>query len=135
MQELEDYPSVGFPPIDEDHREIGAALRRLLDAVKDDEAARCLFLAEALIERTFAHFAFEEQLMEKIGYPFFARHKRTHEAFLTEAQRRVEELRANGLTANCLRWCAETMEWFRAHVRTEDMSLARALVAAARPAR
>jgi hemerythrin len=135
MQMSEEYPPVGFPPIDEDHHEIAVALRRLVDAVKADDAAQCAALAGALIERTVAHFALEERLMEEIGFPFFARHKLAHDAFLAEAQRRLEELSAKGLTIDCLRWTAETMEWFRSHVLTEDMALGRALVAAVGRAR
>ena len=130
MQELVDYPPVGFAPIDQDHREIAVALRRLVGAVRNDDTVLSVPLADALIARTGAHFALEERLMEEIGFTFFPRHKRTHDRFLEEAQRVLEELRAQGLTTGCLSWTAETMGWYRAHVLTEDMSLGRALVAA-----
>jgi len=130
MEDFEAYPSIGIAVLDDEHRALGNALRLLLEAVKDDDWPRCVVLAEVLIDGAAAHFLHEEQLMESIGFTFFGRHKRTHDAFLQEARHHIEELRAHGLTAACLRWTAETMEWFRAHVLTEDMALGRALAAA-----
>ncbi len=128
MPESDAYPPVGFPPIDEDHREIAIALGRLVRAVKDDNNEMCVVLANTLVDTTIAHFAREERLMKEIGFPFFDRHKRTHEVFLAKAQLRLEELRTRGMTADCLRWCAETIEWFGSHVRTEDLALGHALL-------
>ena len=132
MEQAAEYPPVGVPEIDRDHLDLSACLRRLLDAVKDDDRVRALALAEALVERARAHFALEEQLMREIAFVFSARHQRTHDRFLEEAERHLEELRAFGLNSRCLRWTAETMEWFRSHVLTEDMALGRALISSMR---
>jgi hemerythrin-like metal-binding protein len=128
MNEWDFYPQVGFPSIDSDHREIAVALRRLIDAVQDDDQLSAAALAGAMVARTVTHFALEERLMDEIEFTFSPRHRRAHDAFVARAQERLAELNAQGLTLACLQWTTETMEWFRSHVLTEDMALARALI-------
>jgi len=124
----DEYPAVGIPRMDEDHAKIAMALRQLIEAVRSDDTTAAKVLARALIERTIEHFFLEKGLMEEISFEFIERHRLAHQDFLTEAQRALEELTERGLTVDCLRWTSETMAWFRNHVRTEDLALARALM-------
>ena len=131
------YPEVDVVEIDVEHRALGALVRRMLDAMKRDDAARTLSLGRQLAAAAGEHFAHEESLMRDIRYPNESRHARTHEAFLAEARLRLDIVEARGLTAEALRWAGQLDEWFHRHVRTEDMWLALALNrarAASRPA-
>lgn len=128
---LDDYPTIGVPEIDREHLALANELRKLLAAVKDDDRDLTVVVAGNLIEGAKEHFAHEERLMREIRFTGSARHKQSHDEFLTKARLHFDELRADGLNADCLRWVATTMDWFRSHVRVEDTALARALTARA----
>jgi hemerythrin-like metal-binding protein len=127
MQGPEEYPAIGIAELDDEHRLLAADLRDLLAAVKEDDPDRCRVLAHTLVDRAAAHFRHEERLMREVHFAFQAQHQRAHELFLEQARRHLEELQAIGLSLSCLRWIAETLEWFRSHVVKEDMALARAI--------
>jgi len=127
----DDYPTIGVPEIDREHLALANELRKLLAAVKDDDRELTVVVAGNLIECANEHFAHEERLMRESRFAGSARHKQSHDEFLTKARLHFDELRANGLNADCLRWVATTMDWFRSHVRVEDSALARALTARA----
>jgi hemerythrin len=127
MQGPEEYPTIGIPELDDEHRLLAADLRELLAAAKDDDPGRCRALAHALVDRAAAHFRHEERLMEEVHFAFQERHQHAHELFLEQARAQLGELQATSLSRTCLRWIAETMEWFRSHVVQEDTALAHAL--------
>ena len=126
---LDDYPPVGYEPIDRDHAEIALAWRNLLAAIRADDLPLAQRLGDALVQRAIAHFMHEKRLMEEIDYPFVERHRDAHLSFLSGARQAMEEMRVHGLTAGSLRWASETIGWFRRHVLTEDIALARMLLA------
>ena len=128
MQDGDQYPNVGIAEIDTEHAALAEDLSQLIEAVRDDDVPRCATLARILVEGAREHFAHEERLMAEIDFPFFDRHKATHDRFLADAATCLGDLRSAGLNARCLRWVTSTMDWFRTHVRTEDMALGQALV-------
>ena len=121
------YPEVNVPELDVEHRALGATVRQMLEAMRNDDPDRALSLGRELARKAGEHFAHEERLMRDIGYANEARHARTHEGFLGEARLNLDILRKRGLCADVLRWAAGLDEWFHRHVRTEDMWLALAL--------
>lgn len=121
------YPLVGIHELDEDHRTLGAVIRRLTEAIKDDDRALAARCAEALVVESAEHFAHGQRLMQEIGYPALARHRRAHDRFLATAREMLAEVRDRGLSAPFLRWVAQAQEWFGSHVVTEDLCLAQAI--------
>ncbi len=121
------YPAVDLPEIDEEHQALGDLVRQVLEAMSRDDPDSSLALGRELAASVAAHFAHEEELMRSIGYPNAARHARTHEGFLAEANLQLDLLRKRGLCADVLRWAGQLDEWFHRHVRTEDMWLALAV--------
>lgn len=127
MLPMETYPLVGIEELDGDHRTLGAVLERLIAAIKDDDRRLAAAYAEALLVQAAEHCAHEQRLMKEIGYPALARHRRAHDRFLATAREMLAEVRDRGLTAAFLRWVAQSHEWFRSHVISEDLWLAQAI--------
>lgn len=112
----------GIDVIDGQHRRIIDhinALRALGDRAEHAAVAEQI---NGLIEYTYCHFAFEEALMEEVGYEYLAIHRRTHEGFSA----RIEELRqrfADGEDVTTT--LAELLQtWLFSHVRSDDAGFA-----------
>jgi hemerythrin-like metal-binding protein len=76
--------SVGVPSLDADHRFLITLINHLNRAIGDVEE----YLAVASVLRgvedyAAIHFAREERLMLACGFPQFARHRQTHQGFIT----------------------------------------------------
>jgi hemerythrin-like metal-binding protein len=119
-----DEYSVGIFEIDSQHRTLIAILNRLYSELWEDKAQESLDAAiEELIEYTKTHFAFEEALMEKYGYPGLPAHQAIH-AKLT---REVGEFRNSidqGRLANPLDALPFLKDWLTLHILKQDKEYA-----------
>jgi hemerythrin len=77
----------GIGVIDNQHKRIIEYLNELNDANKTGNKDEINHVLDELVDYTVTHFAFEEELQEKAGYPFLKAHKRVHDIF---AKRVVE---------------------------------------------
>jgi hemerythrin len=73
----------GIESIDQQHRRIVDYLNELSNANSAGDMAVTNHVLNELVDYTVTHFAFEEELQEKAGYPFLRAHKRVHEIFTT----------------------------------------------------
>jgi hemerythrin len=83
----------GIESIDQQHRRIVDYMNDLDDANSAGNLTTTNRVLNQLVEYTVTHFAFEEELQEKAGYPFLRAHKRVHEIFtkrVAEYQKRAE---------------------------------------------
>ncbi len=83
----------GIETIDQQHRRIVDYMNDLDDANSAGNLTTTNRVLNQLVEYTVTHFAFEEELQEKAGYPFLRAHKRVHEIFtkrVAEYQKRAE---------------------------------------------
>lgn len=83
----------GIESIDQQHRRIVDYMNDLSDANNAGNLTTTNRVLNQLVEYTITHFAFEEELQEKAGYPFLRAHKRVHEIFtkrVAEYQKRAE---------------------------------------------
>ena len=71
----------GIEVIDNQHRRIVDYLNELNDANDGGNVDATNHVLTQLVDYTLTHFAFEEELQEKAGYPFLRAHKRVHEIF------------------------------------------------------
>ena len=93
--------SVGFAPIDDQHKQMFALLDQLQaelaqEASKDKQAhmkALAKILSE-LLSYTKAHFTIEEEFLKKKKYPGLAAHKLEHERLTTHVERFQEDFAA-----------------------------------------
>lgn len=123
---------VGHGEIDRRRGEIFsqvAAVKELMgDAPRSKEVLRSMRL---LLARFREHCAFEEELMEQLGYPHFERHREDHRRHIEEGTRLLWEFETqNDGRARRMYDCWEG--WSVAHYLGEDLELGRFLRAARR---
>jgi hemerythrin len=80
----------GIEVIDKQHQRIVDYLNELNTANETGDQTATNHVLNELVDYTLTHFAFEEELQEKAGYPFQKAHKRVHEIFT----KRVAEFQA-----------------------------------------
>lgn len=84
---------LGIEVIDNQHRRIVEYINDLHHAIDNHSREEVGEVLEQLVEYTMSHFAFEEDLQERAGYPFFHAHKKVHELFnrkIADFQQRFE---------------------------------------------
>jgi hemerythrin len=84
----------GIESIDKQHQRILDYVNELNSANSVGDTAVTNRVLNELVDYTITHFAFEEELQEKAGYPFLRAHKRVHEIFakrVAEFQKRAAD--------------------------------------------
>jgi hemerythrin len=82
----------GIEVIDKQHQRIVDYLNELNSANDSGDGDATNHVLNELVDYTLTHFAFEEELQERAGYPFLKAHKRVHEIFtkrVAEFQKRA----------------------------------------------
>jgi len=110
-QEME----LGIPEIDAQHRKLVEMLNdfyRELEEGQEEEAVRRFF--EELGRYVEEHFKYEEEFMERIGFPELESHKRTHRLFEKLYKEDLEKyLKGNKKALREL--VALTLSWLHPH--------------------
>lgn len=86
--------SIGIDVIDNQHRRIVAMINLLRTTKRRGGADMIGAVINDLVDYMMSHFAFEEALMEDVGYPMARAHKRVHDLLIkhvTECQQRFRE--------------------------------------------
>lgn len=78
---------IGIPVIDGQHRRIVEYLNRLAEPRTGTERAAVDDVIACLLDYTESHFAFEEALMDEVGYAAAPVHRETHRAFSARVAR------------------------------------------------
>lgn len=73
--------NTGIEVIDEQHRRLVEYLNELNTAIEQGDQKGVKHVLDELVDYTLSHFSFEEEMIEKSGYPFFKAHKRVHDIF------------------------------------------------------
>ena len=112
----------GIDVIDTQHRRIVDYLNELNDANDNNDAHATNHVLNELVDYTLTHFAFEEELQEKAGYPFVKAHKRVHEIFV----KRVAEFQARAAAGDNV--APELLSmlkiWLVNHIKEDDADYA-----------
>ena len=114
--------SVGVLEVDDEHKQLLAIINHLHDAMRaGSDTAELSRVMDELVNYTRFHFAFEEQLMERVGYPDMQEHGRRHQAMMA----RVAQFQADAANARAL-FSMKLMEflkyWLSKHILETDMS-------------
>lgn len=117
-----DLYRLGIPRIDDDHERLVALLEGVLDAVAAGDPAETVvarltvFTAEAE-----AHFAREEDLLDRASYPGLAAHRAEHDRLLSHLGH-IQTLLQNGLPADDdgSRTATALRDWLFQHIREDD---------------
>jgi hemerythrin-like metal-binding protein len=115
--------SVEVPEIDADHRRLLELFNRLGHAVDDGESQLTIDATmDELISCTVWHFAHEERLMEKHGYPELATHRAEHQELIASGKALQQRLHESGRRPS-----QEEIEflehWLTGHIYGEDMAM------------
>ena len=95
LQWLPDY-AVGVPQIDQEHQRLFALADRMHRAMLEGKGREQLdALLASLVDYAWDHFAHEERLMERIGYPELNDHRKQH-ADLQSEVRAMQDRAASG---------------------------------------
>jgi hemerythrin len=118
--------AVGVSAIDQQHKELFDHVAKLIDAMKNSDAAEVGRLMDFLGAYVVEHFRMEEGLMQRYAYPDYALHRAAHERFVRdygELRRKFESKGAMSfVTIQVKTWL---VEWLTAHVQGTDLLLGR----------
>lgn len=96
MPEWNPLMGIGFEEIDRGHRELVERLNELGLAMKRGRGQEVVReLLAFLGAHATSHFAIEERLMERSGYPDREQHRLLHEAFRSQLAEKVEAYAAD----------------------------------------
>ena len=116
-----DAYSLGYSPIDEQHKQLLNLLDTLYAAEKTDapltNASNVLF---KLVVFTETHFAYEEMLLELVGFPRLRKHSLYHEMMKSKTRDIVQDFRQNR-AFDRQEVLLFLRDWWTNHILKEDM--------------
>ncbi len=77
---------LGFPEIDEDHRQLFLDINSIIDAVNQNDCDMCKELSENFVVSLKEHFPKEEEFLRKLGYSHFKKHSGHHDILRHKAE-------------------------------------------------
>ncbi len=114
--------STGIDIMDEQHRKIVDYINELEEARLDDDREKVSIVLKGLVDYTLTHFAFEEEYMEKSGYPLSDAHKKVHMSFAVQIENYVIQHDAGkDITRKLL---SDLKVWLTNHIKYQDKDYA-----------
>ena len=111
--------SIGIEVIDEQHKQIVSYINELDTAIRDKDDKGIKHVLDELIDYTMTHFAFEENLLQKGGYPHFDAHKQVHETFKKRIEEYVTQFEQGEAVGRKL--LSMLRVWLTNHIKRDDM--------------
>jgi hemerythrin len=108
----------GIPSIDAQHRQIVEFINGLDEAMRTGDKDGIERVLEGVLNYTVTHFEFEEDLMQKAGFPGLKAHQQSHEFFM----RKVSVLRGRFNAGEDVATVLQNMlkGWLVSHIKGED---------------
>jgi hemerythrin len=114
--------NLGIPIVDEQHRGIVSAINTFYYSIQEGHDFEALKPTMVFLKQyTQLHFATEESLMQKAGYPDFNRHIAIHKRLV---QKTTEVGRASLLHNDADLMIRFLKEWWLGHINQEDRKYA-----------
>jgi hemerythrin len=116
--------SVGYPEIDKQHQKLFQLADELHAAMTGGKGKAVLGKTLGnLISYTKVHFANEEGLMQRHGYPDYPKHKALHDALTAKVVAFQKDFEANhtGMTVDLLQFLKD---WLAHHIGQTDQKVA-----------
>ncbi len=118
LMEWDETMSVGVPELDDQHRSLIALVNEAYLAIRKHDEHLLASLVDRMREYAAMHFRFEEDCMEKHGYPDLDHHRRLHEAFNAQ----VDDFRRQLFDkTNFSQVFVFLSRWLTDHIMREDM--------------
>jgi hemerythrin-like metal-binding protein len=116
--------AVGVRQIDQEHQRLFALAESLHQAMLKGQGKAILQdLLASLIAYTCYHFAHEEQLMQRIGYPDYPQHREQHENLRSRA-RAMQDRADSGEITMTIEVMQFLMGWLKSHITSSDYRIA-----------
>ncbi len=114
----------GVQEIDEQHRYLLNLIDRIENAVREYNSKEIVDVMLDMKLYAEVHFAEEEELMRKVGYPKLGPHIQRHKQFISKADQFLDELELTPLavTSEAIRFLRD---WLVTHIQTVDADYAR----------
>lgn len=110
--------------IDGEHRELFAAVNKLLDACSSGQGRSSIEpTLKFLLNYVDRHFAHEEELQKKSGYPGFAAHKQFHTGYTQKLRQLASAIPQAGPSIADLSNLNQHIAVLVTHIRSEDKRL------------
>ena len=125
----DDSFSVGFKPIDDQHKVLVGMTNDLFSACKGDIVAADLAFLEIVkkaLNYAETHFADEEGYLSEVNYPHLNEQKDQHEAFVEEIQKTIDEFEAGNIEPVSL--ARYLKKWLLNHIAVYDQRYSSYLV-------
>jgi hemerythrin-like metal-binding protein len=121
----DDSFSTGFEMIDEQHKQLFAAVNDLLKACQENKGSEELTKSlNFLNDYTIKHFFDEEQVQQKYGYPDYPNHKNLHDAFKKTVRDLKVQLIMKGPSADLVNEVKTKIgDWLVTHIKGNDIKL------------
>ncbi len=115
---------LGIPEIDQQHRKLVDMLNEFYHELEEGHREEAVkhFLKE-LEDYLRYHFEYEESLLQRVGYPDTANHRRTHEMFKKLYREEVEKF-LKGDRKALRELVAFTLSWLYTHIMKTDRKYA-----------
>ncbi len=114
--------SIGIDVIDKQHRRIVDYLNELDVAYHEKNREVVSEVLIGLVDYTETHFAFEEGLMESLGYPLSDSHKKVHASFAAHINKLVEQHKEGREVTRIV--MSELQIWLTRHIKLDDKDYA-----------
>jgi hemerythrin len=116
----------GHVKIDNQHKQLIAALNNLIDAAKSGKGDAEIFKTlDFLTGYTIMHFSDEEKLQIKYDYPDYLVHKRIHEDFKKTVGDLTKKLRDEGPREELVNTVTDAVgAWLLNHIKGDDFRMA-----------
>jgi hemerythrin len=112
--------AVGVAEIDQEHQRLFALAEEMHQAMLAGKGKEVLKLLLAdLLAYTDQHFAHEELLMKRIGYPQFREHQLQHQALHARVHA-LHDRAASGEITMTIEVAQFLVEWLKEHTTTSD---------------
>ena len=121
--------SVGFEPIDDQHKELVIMTNELFQACKEGAiSADIAFLqtVKKAVDYAETHFADEEDYMREANYPHLGEQKKQHEDFVAAILKMIEEFEAGNTEP--IEMARYLKKWLLNHIALSDKKYAPYLV-------
>lgn len=112
--------SVGVVTMDSQHKRLVELVNQFYDAMRQSKGDQILLsVLQELVNYTVVHFAAEEKLMQKVGFPKLTEHQQIHKGLTEQAKKLLEQVKAGKMVAT-VSVANFLKEWLVKHIQGAD---------------
>jgi hemerythrin len=128
--EWESHLSVGVDGIDEQHKQLIDKFNEFMLAYQEERGSDELYRLFAFLdEYVISHFAYEELMMQQIGYPYYHKHREKHLEFKQKVKTLRERLEHEGATQELIPSAGLLMtSWLIEHMTGMDRAIGKFMI-------